>query len=414
MSSFQKTKDTNKFQDDREQIFNALGNTNYRMLKISLRIFGINPYQNYRVSNTILITILIACSTVCVPLAIKLYNTMSEKNYDGIFEDLPHVLVAALSLTKLLNVHSNKTRFRKLFEFVLRGRQLLTSEQEIYTLDKIIVQGNKLALLYGKTLVTFMTVFLSLPLCNPFLDIILPLNETRPRQHIYRVNYVIFDELEYFYVVYVHLTCIAIIIVLIIITVDSLYITIIHHACGLFAACGYRILKMSENHAAEKPGTTVDENRYRELKKCVILHHEALQFYNTLERSSRNLYLLQIGINMMVISVTGVELVMHFEQPNQAIRIAVFLAGQQFHLYIISLPGQLLLDKSSELSDKIYASNWYEIPVKVQRMLHTMQIRCNRPSILTAAGLYGMKIENFGITVKTCMSYFTMFLSLRE
>ncbi|XP_076764657.1 uncharacterized protein LOC143431640 [Xylocopa sonorina] len=403
-----------EFQDSSVRIFDALGGTNFKMLKTYLTIFGINPYQDYRVSNMILIAILTVCSTVCLPLSIRLYNTVREKDYDGIFEDLPQVLVASGSFIKLMNVHSNKSRFRKLFEFVLRGRELLKSDEEIYTLDKIIEQGNKLARLYGITLVTFMTVFLSLPLCNPFLDVILPLNETRPRQHIYRVNYVMFDEFEYFYVVYVHLTCIAIVIVLIIIAVDALYITIIHHACGIFAVCGYRVLKATENNAAEQIGAVMDESRYREFKRCVMLHHEALQFYNTLERSCRNLYLLQMGINMMVISVTAVELVMHLEQPDQAIRTAVFLAGQQFHLYIISLPGQLLLDQSSELSDKIYASNWYEIPVKVQRVLHTMQIRCNRPSILTAAGLYEMKIESFGITVKTCMSYFTMFLSLRE
>ncbi|XP_076764636.1 uncharacterized protein LOC143431625 [Xylocopa sonorina] len=245
---------TDQFQDNSERIFNALGRTNFKMLKPYLTIFGINPYQDHRVSNMILFTILTACSTVWFPLGIKFYNTMCEKDYDGIFEDLPHVLIASLGLIKLLNVHSNKTRFRTLFEFVLRGRELLKSEQEIYTLDKIIEQGNKLASLYEKALVTFMTVFLSLPLCNPFLDVILPLNETRPRQHIYRVNYVMFDEFEYFYVVYVHLTCIAIAIIFIIIAVDSLYITIIHHACGLFAVCGmiiqssYEILKVDVNN----------------------------------------------------------------------------------------------------------------------------------------------------------------------
>ncbi|XP_076757701.1 uncharacterized protein LOC143427435 [Xylocopa sonorina] len=121
---------------------------------------------------------------------------------------------------------------------MIQGRKLLQLEQEIDTLNEIIERGNKLTYLYAKTLMAFLSVFLCLPLYNPLMDIILPLNESRPRQHIYRVNYVLFDEFEYFYTVYVHLTLITIIAVSIIIAVDSLYITIIHHACGLFTVCG--------------------------------------------------------------------------------------------------------------------------------------------------------------------------------
>lgn len=38
--------------------------------------------------------------------------------------------------------------------------------------------------------------------------------------------------------------------------------------------------------------------------------------------------------------------------------------------------------------------------MKVQKVLHIMQIRSNKPCILTAAGLYEMKIESFGIVRK--------------
>lgn len=51
---------------------------------------------------------------------------------------------------------------------------------------------------------------------------------------------------------------------------------------------------------------------------------------------------------------------------------------------------------SSEFSNS-YGSEWYHIPIKCQKVLHIMQVRSNRPSILTAAGLYEMKIESFGI-----------------
>ncbi|CAK9800139.1 hypothetical protein ANTQUA_LOCUS2386 [Anthophora quadrimaculata] len=101
-------------------------------------------------------------------------------------------------------------------------------------------------------------------------------------------------------------------------------------------------------------------------------------------------------------------------RPEEAIRCAVFLGAEQFHLFIISLPGQALLDHCIALTNDIYCSTWYKVPVKFQRVIYTMQIRSLRPCVLTAGGLYEMNMENFATTFKTCMSYFTMLMSLRE
>ncbi|XP_076764144.1 uncharacterized protein LOC143431356 [Xylocopa sonorina] len=282
---------------------------------------------------------------------INLYYTLCEKDYDGIFEDFPQVGLVSLSICKILNIHSNQLRFKKLFELIMKERQLLKSKEELLTLDKMSKRGKKLANLYAKTLVTFLMIFLSLPLYNPLMDVISPLNETRPRQHIYRINYVLFDEFEYFYMVYLHLTWNAVIMIFIIIVIDLLYINVIYHACGLFAVCGYRIMKTTENCAAQEFEAVTNEERHEDFKGCVSLHHETLRYYNLLNNTCRNLYLIQMGLNIVLISITAVKVVMYLHQADQAIRAAVFLAGQQFHLYIISLPGQLLLDQSLELSD---------------------------------------------------------------
>ena len=83
-----------------------------------------------------------------------------------------------------------------------------------------------------------MVLFLLVPLLFPILDVVLPLNETRPRQQLFRVNYIFFDHEEYFFYIYLQLAWGSVIVVMIIVTVDSLYILIIHHSSGLFAVCG--------------------------------------------------------------------------------------------------------------------------------------------------------------------------------
>ncbi|XP_076757259.1 uncharacterized protein LOC143427214 [Xylocopa sonorina] len=127
MSSFEKSKDTDvllfcnnirfsfkykylAFQENIKEMFNELCNTHYTVLRTYLTTFGINPYQDDKINNILIVVTLIMCASVYCPMGIKVYDTMKEKDYDGIFEDLPQALIAILSIVKLLNIRVNKIR----------------------------------------------------------------------------------------------------------------------------------------------------------------------------------------------------------------------------------------------------------------------------------------------------------------
>ncbi|KAK9306165.1 hypothetical protein QLX08_003059 [Tetragonisca angustula] len=155
--------------------------------------------------------------------------------------------------------------------------KFLESKNELHILNKFTKNGNTLVLLYRRTLLSACGLFVSFSLGNPLLDILIPLNETRPRQNIFNVNYVILDDQEHFYISYVHLAFSAFVIVLTIISVDSLYITIIYHACGLFAVCGSQVQNTAENNTIEKNGTDISSIGYEQFKQCIIMHYKTLQ-----------------------------------------------------------------------------------------------------------------------------------------
>ena len=106
-----------------------------------------------------------------------------------------------------------------------------------------------------------------------------------------------------------------------------------------------------------------------------------MRFYNILNESNRNSYLIQVGLNMLAISATAVQVkinlinkikqlnwivekiinipiilqaVVNLDRPEEAIRSAVFCGANQFHLFVLSLPGQVLLDHCSEFSNNMY------------------------------------------------------------
>lgn len=51
------------------------------------------------------------------------------------------------------------------------------------------------------------------------------------------------------------------------------------------------------------------------------------------------------------------QTVVNLDRPEEAIRTAVFLGAEQFHLFVISLPGQVLLDHCTKLADNMYVFN---------------------------------------------------------
>ncbi|XP_017795548.1 PREDICTED: uncharacterized protein LOC108576982 [Habropoda laboriosa] len=373
-----------------------------------------DPSQRDGTRGSIVFVMVLSVLGILIPTFIEIYVQLCEKNMDAVIECLPNGIAAATSVVKLLNVYLNRENFQKMYDLVTREWEQLRMNDELHVLEDITMQGGKLAQFYRNTLLSFMVVFLLVPLVFPFLDVVLPLNETRPRQQGFRVNYLYFDEADYFFSVYFQLAWGAVVVVMIIITVDSLYMIIIHHASGMFAVCGYQV-KTATEYKDSIYGNDISENHtHEQFKRCVTTHDKAIEFYDILNESSRNSYLIQVGLNMMGISVTAVQTVLTLDRPAEALRCAVFLVAEQFHLFIISLPGQTLVDHCTKLSKDIYSSTWYKVPAKFQRVIYTMQIRALKPCVLTAGGLYEMNMENFANTFKTCMSYFTMLMSLRE
>ncbi|CAL7937413.1 unnamed protein product [Xylocopa violacea] len=344
--------------------------------------------------------------SLLIPAISQFYSSILKKNMDATMESVPIMVTIIVCKIKLLNHKINKDKFDTLFDLIKEEWE--NRKYETYILNKVTKQGNMLARAYRTTLLSFMVVFLLLPLFPLFMDVVLPLNETRQRQQMFRLKYFT-NEDQYFFSIYLHSAWCSFVIVVIVVSIDSLYMLVVYHACSLFAMCGYQVVEATKGSNEDNNGISI-----KPFQKCIIMHYKALQFYQLIDDSSRLSYFFQVLFNMIGITATAVQAVMYLHRPEEALRIAVFLIAQQFHLLIITLPGQMLVDQSLHLATDIYYSAWYQMPKNIQKVLYMMQIRSSKPCKLTAGGLYEMNIENFGITFKTCMSYFTMLLSLKD
>ncbi|KAK9306169.1 hypothetical protein QLX08_003062 [Tetragonisca angustula] len=386
----------------------------YKMIARYMQILGQDPHHKTSTRNIIVIIVVTSIASIFFPATIEIYTSLCNKDIDGVFECLPHSIATAVTIVKILNINFNRRNFSKLYQMIANQWKELKLKGELHILEETVIQGNRLAQFYQNTLVSFFILFLLIPLISPVLDIIHPLNETRTRQQLLRVNYIFFNPDDYYFCVYLHLLWGAMVVVFTAVGADWLYMLIIHHNSGLFAVCGYQVQKATANPNYFNYGIVMENDMYKKFRACIFMHKEAIRYYNLLNECSQGSYLIQVGLNMLGMSATAVQTVINLNKPEEAMRNALFCGASQFHLFLLSLPGQVLLDNCSSLADNIYDSAWYTTPVKIQKLLYVMQIRCKKLCSLTAGGLYDMNIENFGIAFKTCMSYITMMMSLRD
>lgn len=81
------------------------------------------------------------------------------------------------------------------------------------------------------------SMFIVIPLTPAFLDIVLPLNESRPRILAIEVDFRINKD-EYFVPLFCYTTAIIVVGISIMVGADTMHFTCTNHACSLFAIIG--------------------------------------------------------------------------------------------------------------------------------------------------------------------------------
>ncbi|KYN06405.1 hypothetical protein ALC62_02648, partial [Cyphomyrmex costatus] len=80
----------------------------------------------------------------------------------------------------------------------------------------------------------FVFCYALLPLTGPIFDIILPLNETRPRKLPHLADFVIIDQEKYYYTLLLIMYIDYVVCVSITVAADTFYIFLVQHICGMY------------------------------------------------------------------------------------------------------------------------------------------------------------------------------------
>ncbi|XP_043273903.1 odorant receptor 9a-like isoform X1 [Venturia canescens] len=282
---------------------------------------------------------------------------------------------------------------------------------------KYATDGKKLTQLYGVCMFMTLITFVFMPVVPKLLDVIMPLNESRPLVYPLPISYGNINMDKYYVPIVIYADYAVFVTVTAIVAMDTTYAVYVQHACGMFAALGDKLRHSMEplrNKSIHKNSTGEIENAvYQAIVDCIEMHKGAIKFADTIESAHTVVLFCVMGMSIVSMSAAGYQVIMNLEKPNEAFRFAIFTLAQFFHVFYLSWPGQKLIDHSEQIHDLVYEATWYETCPRSQKLLILMMMRSIRPCKITAGKLYDMSFANFSMIIRTTMSYFTMLTSFR-
>lgn len=97
-----------------------------------------------------------------------------------------------------------------------------------------------------------MCFYMLIPVKPQLLNIIKPLNKSRPYNYLFDVDYGLDDKEAYYYPILIYSYLTSVMNISIVVVVDTTYMMFVQHACSLFAAIGYHnyyfLIKCEKNY----------------------------------------------------------------------------------------------------------------------------------------------------------------------
>ncbi|EFN64077.1 Putative odorant receptor 22c [Camponotus floridanus] len=289
-------------------------------------------------------------------------------------------------------------------------------------------------------------IFVSISLIPFVLDIVSPLNQSRPVLLPYPGYYFV-DIHEYFWQIFWHSLVAWQILTIGMIAHDCMYVTFVEHICSMFSVIGFAVrlesiiftVSLAIQILIVTVGMSITLVQIKDLTDRLFMNWDMLENQEEREIMRKytktgkwyaliyackfailleNTFSLSFGIQMLIavvgMSISLVQFTMQLHDFGEAMRYMLFIGGQLIHLFCYSFQGQKLINHSTGICDKIYNGSWYEIPITAQRLLLMVMRKGIEASTFTAGKIYVFSLANFTAVLQTSMSYFTVLSSFNE
>ncbi|XP_039307228.1 odorant receptor 13a isoform X2 [Solenopsis invicta] len=381
----------------------------YGVVKKLLSLAGQWPYQKRKTKLICLSIVTLGIFSLFIPQIARLVECHGD--LQCIFQTMAAYMLTTIALVKLYTCNLNQCKIKVLIDWLFGEWDELETPEECEIMRRYAETSRRYAL--GYSLYCFATgfLFVCISLIPPLLDIVLPLNESRPLLPVHPGYYFV-DETKYFYYIFLHAIIAWEIAVIGIVAHDCMLLTYIEHLCSIFTLVGFRFERLMRDNATKTLHSNASDVYRKRIAFSVYTHRKALKFAQLIEDTFSLTLGIQIILNTAMISMTLLQITQQNAHVLVVVRYVFYVLSQLIHLFCLSFEGQKLIDHSLQTRDKIYSSLWYETSPKLQKMLLFIMQKTLQPIFFSACKIYIFSMENFTTVVQTSMSYFTVLATL--
>ncbi|XP_011708223.1 PREDICTED: odorant receptor 4-like isoform X2 [Wasmannia auropunctata] len=341
------------------------------------------------------------------------------------------VIITFGGYVKLFVICLKNKNIEQLLSLIDYHWRVFTHSLEVQIMQEYVIVGRKMAISYTAIIrVAVMIYLLSslymlIPVTPQLLDLITPLNKSRPYKYLFDVDYS-FDREVYYYPVLLHSYLTIVVAMGLMIITDTSYLSLAQHACSLFAAIGYRLenltyeinskkntVKDAEVISKKCKSRDYDDEIYREMVLLLQKHQLSIEYVRSLDSLFEMYSFMLLFITIIVISLLGIQIIGLLDRKEEMVRFVAMVIGAFVHLFVLSYPGQRIMDHSADIFHKAYNMLWYRTSRRTTQLLSILLYRGFVPCTLTAGKIYVLSMANYASMVQAAISYFTALSSFR-
>ncbi|XP_011305701.1 odorant receptor 82a isoform X2 [Fopius arisanus] len=378
----------------------------YRLVKLLATVTGTWPRQSLKEIIMYRFAIFVVVVIQVTPQIVAFWKY--RDNMEIILETISPFIIDLALTVKFMNAWWFFKRSTYLLEQIRENWNIFPRNNGRYMLHYHSEFARKLSLVYLAGVYMAGIVFSTEPLQQRALSLLLHTNITAPNRFSMPMDFGSINLDVWYYPLFLMSGVCIIIIITVIGSCDLMFLMYAEHACGLFKGLGYAIIHLPPHD----PKDRVDYG-FEYMRKCAIIHRRVIDFAEDIKDIFMWSFLGIIGLNMIIISVTAVQVMINLKSMEKIVKFILFVSMQMVHLFVECFVAQRLMDASFELTESLTNANWYNASRKTQRLIPIMLMRSQNPIILTAGKIIVMNMNTYAVVLKTAASYFTVFLAMQ-
>ncbi|XP_070160259.1 uncharacterized protein [Polyergus mexicanus] len=384
----------------------------YKLNYILLASIGLWSYHNSSINQIqVVLSLLIYIIFITYQL-IQIF--VAKYTFDIFLEVLSFDFLIMVWIAKYITFYAVMKNIKKFQKRVHDNWSILTDDREIDIMRKYTNNGKRFTIIIATFVYFGCLIYISIQYIPDLLDLIVPLNESRPRKLFTQMECFV-DQQKYFHVLAMYINIVILLSATIGIATESFSLINAVHAFGMFKIASFRIKHMlSENtlRICAKKYTIL----HHRIIAAVDVHRRALELSELLKTTFGRSYLFII----IIITCSGSINIFHLsriimmEQKTlmDIIKSIISIFCHFLFLILGNFAGQEFINCDSYVHQTICNTEWYNAPLKAQKLILFLLQKTTKSYKVDAGGMFSPCLEGLIGTMSLLFSIFTVLNSI--